>query len=129
MMTTIELIIEKAYRGFFGRVLYKKDLIVDEATSIPKLQTQLKKLLKTNYGLKPNEIEFDIKYDLTVLFEKLDYLKISNVAHLANINASLLRQYASGVKFPSPAQAQKIEDAIHQIGEELKGIHINVKTG
>lgn len=125
MMTTIELIIEKAARGFFGRALYKKDLIVAEATTIPKLQTQLKKLLKANHGLKPNEIDFDIKYDLTVLFEKLDYLKISNVARLANVNASLLRQYVSGVKFPSPAQALKIEEAIHQIGEELKGIHIN----
>ncbi|MET7000163.1 hypothetical protein [Chitinophaga defluvii] len=125
MMTTIELIIEKAYRGFFGRVLYKNNLIVDEASTIPKLQAQLKKLLKTTHGLKPNEIEFDIKYDLTVLFEKLNYLKISTVANLANINASLLRQYVSGVKFPSPAQAKKIEEAIHQIGEELKGIHIN----
>ncbi len=127
MMTTIELIIEKTYRGFFGRVFYQKEIIVDEASTIPKLQTQLKKLLKKNHGLKPAEIEFDIKYDLTALFEKLDYLKITNVAHLANVNASLLRQYVSGVKFPSPAQAQKIEDAIHQIGEELKRVNISVK--
>ena len=40
------------------------------------------------------------------------------------MNPALLRQYASGVKHPSPKQAKKLEDTIHQIGKELSGVAV-----
>jgi hypothetical protein len=53
-----------------------------------------------------------------------DYLKIGSVAEHAGINPGLLRQYASGVKYPSPDQAKKIEDALHHIANELQDVSI-----
>jgi hypothetical protein len=120
----IILIIEKADEGYLGRVEYQDNLIVDEANDIPSLEKKIRKALKNFHGLNPDEIEFDYRYDLTVLFEKFNYLKISIVAELAGINASLLRQYVTGVKHPSAAQAKKIEDTIHKIGKELKQVHV-----
>ena len=40
------------------------------------------------------------------------------------MNATLLSQYVSGTKKPSPKQAEKILSGIHQIGEELSGINL-----
>jgi hypothetical protein len=120
----IILIIEKADEGFLGRVEYQDNLIVDEADDIPSLEKKIRKALKNFHGLSPDEITFDYRYDLTVLFEKFNYLKISIVAELAGINPSLLRQYVTGVKHASAAQAKKIEDTIHMIGKELKQVHV-----
>jgi hypothetical protein len=37
----------------------------------------------------------------------------------------LLRQYASGVKHPSPTQAQKIQDSIRALAKELKSVSLS----
>jgi hypothetical protein len=66
-----------------------------------------------------NNLEFEFKYDLQAYFQEHDYLKISSVAEQAGLNPGLLRQYASGVKYPSEDQANKIRDAINKIANEL----------
>lgn len=120
----IVLIIEKADEGYLGRVEYQDNLIVDEADDLLSLERKIMKALKNFHGLNPNEIDFDYRYDLTVLFEKFNYLKISIVAEIAGINPSLLRQYVTGLKHASAAQAKKIEETIHKIGKELKQVHV-----
>ena len=57
--------------------------------------------------------------DIAVFFKKYDFLKISKVAEVAGINASLLRQYACDIKTPSGSQVVKVENAIHEIGRQL----------
>ena len=126
-MKRLMLIIEKADHGFFGRTIYNENLIADEANTIIKLEDKIKKALKRYHGLKSEEIQFDHSYDLSVLFENFKYLKISNVAELAGINASLLRQYAIGNKNASSIQAKKVEDTIHKIGRELLDVKIYSK--
>lgn len=49
-------------------------------------------------------------------------LKQTKIAELSGINPGLLRQYASGVKHPSPAQAKRIEVSIHQLADELNSV-------
>ncbi|MEO5910044.1 MAG: helix-turn-helix transcriptional regulator [Pelobium sp.] len=68
--------------------------------------------------------EFEIQFDISALFKKFDYLNISKVADRAGINPSLLRQYVSQVKNPSEVQAKKLENTLHILADELKGIHI-----
>lgn len=63
--------------------------------------------------------EFVFSYDLESYFQEHDYLKISSVAEQAGLNPGLVRQYASGVKYPSGAQAKKIRVAIKKIAKEL----------
>ena len=67
---------------------------------------------------------FRRSYDLTVFFEQFDFLKQSKVAELAGINPGLLRQYASGIKYPSAGQAMKIEKAIHALAKELQSVSL-----
>lgn len=68
--------------------------------------------------INPN-FEFNIKYDLQVFFEKFNFLNKTAVAEKAKINSSLLRQYAKGIAFASEKQKEKIENAIHQLAEDL----------
>ncbi|GGE40219.1 helix-turn-helix domain-containing protein [Psychroflexus planctonicus] len=69
-----------------------------------------------------NDIRFEI--DFKQFFK---YYKVINSKFLAEkigMNATLLSQYVSGTKKPSPKQTEKILSGIHQIGQELSGINL-----
>ena len=119
---TIQLILEKAGGKLWGRVSHDENLIVDSATTLQALEKKFRKLLKDFHQVK--DIEFDYAYDLTVFFEEFNFLNQSKIAELSGINASLLRQYASGVKNPSESQAKKIETAVHELAARLKNVRI-----
>ncbi len=70
-------------------------------------------------GVKVEDIEFDYVATVEGLFDAFDFLKISAIAKEAGINASLLRQYASGIKYPSMATAKKIEQALHRLAQSM----------
>lgn len=46
------------------------------------------------------------------------------LAEKIGMNATLLSQYVSGTKKPSPKQTEKILSGIHQIGQELSEINL-----
>jgi hypothetical protein len=117
------LIVEKRKNKLWGRVSYKDNLITGFANNIDSLEKKMRKLLKDFHQLQ--NIEFDYSFDLTVFFEEYDFLKQSKIAELAGINPGLLRQYASGVKYPSSDQVKKIEKAVHELARELKAISIH----
>lgn len=122
-MKNLNLIIERGKnKWIWGRVSYKSNLIVESAKTIPALENKMKKLLLDFHGIK--EINFNHLYDLRVFFDRFDALNQSKLAKLASINPSLLRQYASGTKFPSVQQALKIEQAIHRLATELSKVSI-----
>jgi hypothetical protein len=135
-VTKIEIIIEKNDGLLWGRVEgMGNHLLTPYGETTDKVIENLKELVqdylahegkKDKYWNKVNlkNIDFEFKYDLQAFFTEHDYLKISSVAKHADINPGLLRQYASGVKYPSPDQAKKIETAIREIAQELQGISI-----
>ncbi|HLZ89330.1 MAG TPA: hypothetical protein VKQ52_18880 [Puia sp.] len=135
-ISKIEVIIEKNDGVLWGRVENMGDhLLTPYGESTNEVIKNLKELVRdylAHEGKKDkfwnrvdiNKVDFEFSYDLQAFFAEHDYLKISSVAEYAGLNAGLLRQYASGVKFPSQDQAKKIEDAIHYIGEELREISI-----
>ena len=118
----VQLILEKGSGSLWGRVSYGKELIFDSAVSLQALEKKLRKVLNDFHQLK--HIEFDYAYDLTVFFEKFNFLNQSKIAELSGINPGLLRQYASGVKHPSKEQANKIQLAIRDLANELKAVKI-----
>lgn len=122
----LELIIESDNGVLSGRVTYNDNLIVDSAKSLPELEEKIKVLLHDFEDLEPNRVEFEHSYDVFALFEQFDFLKISKVAEHAGINAGLLRQYASQVKFPSAKQAKKIEATIHHLAEQMMQASLHV---
>lgn len=120
----VKLIIEGGDGAMWGRVNYEDNLLVEEAETVDKLQAQMRQLLFDFHELDPDSYEFEIEYDLTAFFEQFDYLKITKIAELAGLNGSLMRQYATGKKFPSARQAEKIERAIKQLAQQLSKVHI-----
>jgi len=75
-----------------------------------------------NIIVEPNDIKFEIDFK-----EFFKYYKVINAKFLAEkigMNATLLSQYVSGTKKPSPKQTEKILSGIHQIGQELSGINL-----
>ncbi len=71
-----------------------------------------------------DKMNIEIRYDLQAFFREFKDLKISSIAERAELNPSLLRQYATGNKFPSSDQVKKIEDAIHNLAKRLKQVSI-----
>ena len=68
--------------------------------------------------------QFNISFDLQAFFKEFKEIKISSLAVSAKLNPSLLRQYASGSKFPSVDQAKKIELAVHALAKKLNKVAI-----
>lgn len=127
-METIALIIESAKDGkYWGRVQYEDNLITEDASSVLELQRKMKALLKDWHSLDPKQISFDLQYDIAGLFDEKKFLNAAVIAERAGINKSLMRQYASGIKFPSLERAKQIEQVIHELGKEMIGIKISVK--
>lgn len=123
-MHTLELVIENAKAGeLWGRVLFEEDLLVDSAENVEELQNKMKLLLSDFHDLQPDSITFEISYDLSAFFESFSYLKISEIAKYAGLNASLLRHYVAGSKTASKAQVMKLEEAIKRVSTELAQVH------
>lgn len=127
-MKRVLLIIEKSNDRFLGQVEYDSNLIIEEAENVNSFEEKIKQTLKDAHNIDPTLVIFQYKYDLTALFGVLSYLKISSVAKLSDMHPGLLRQYVSGVKFPSAAQVRKVETAIHKMSHELRNILINSRN-
>lgn len=126
-MEKLLLIVEKSEDGYFGRVNYEDNLIVVDGDDIPTLETQAKEQLHTHHHLDTSSVIFELQFDLSALFEYFDILNVTAIARRAGMNASLLRQYRNGQKYPSLKQVQKIEEVIRTIAKELAEVHILVK--
>jgi hypothetical protein len=128
-MKKIVLTVERGSDGeLWGTVKYENNLIVDHASTISALQSQMKNLLKDFHDLQPGNVQFNVEFLVSGLFEDKKFLNATEVAKKARINPSLMRQYVSGIKNPSFERAKKIEDAIHEIGKELLNVKITAKT-
>ncbi len=124
-MQKIILIIESASDDLlWGRVNFDDNLIVESAPDEDALKKKMARLLKDFNGLHPKEIEFDVQYDITWIFEEKRFLNVSEIAKRAGINKSLMLQYTSGKKLPSLERVLAIQKVIQQMGRELLEIKI-----
>lgn len=122
---TIALILESVEENeVFGRVFFDNNLLVYSASTIELLEAKMKKLLFKFHGLKPNDILFDLQYDITGLFDHKNYLNASVVADIAGISRGLMRQYIAGIKYPSTERTITIQKAVREIGKELQKIKV-----
>ena len=81
---------------------------------------EFKELKKEELGYVPKEFDrliVEFRYDVSTLFEELDFLNISRFAKYAGINESKMRQYTSGVCTPGVKASEKISKALKTIGE------------
>ena len=74
-----------------------------------------------------NTAQFEIHYDLQAFFEEYDWITASAIARHADLNESLVRQYATGKKFPSLEQAKKIQTIIRDLSKPLQKLALYAK--
>jgi len=75
----------------------------------------------------PDELQnltFEYKYDIASLFDHYNWINVSKFAKIAGINPSLMRQYKKGLSYISEKQANRIEAALHRLGDELSAISL-----
>jgi len=75
----------------------------------------------------PEELQgvtFEYKYDTASVFNELECINITKFAKLAGIYPSTMRQYARGLAYISEKQAQKIENALHSLGQRMQTVHL-----
>lgn len=97
---------------------------IDEVTA--NVRMLMKDFIKNDFpdepkfkDFKPETLTFTYKYSLIDFFDTFNDLKIGSIAKRAGMNASLLRQYASGAANASVTQVQKIQEAVHSLAHSL----------
>ena len=70
----------------------------------------------------PNDLQFIV--EVTSVFEAYPIINVKALARRIGMNYTLLSQYATGKKKPSPKQAGKIVDGIHEVGRELSELNL-----
>ena len=128
---TIHVYVEKADDGtYWGTSQNIPGVVTTFGTSLTELKANfsqafadyLEVATETSEPWLPqvqHSTDFTFELDLTSFFKLVPEVKISALAQKAGINASLLRQYATGKARASEARAKQIENAIHQLGREL----------
>jgi predicted RNase H-like HicB family nuclease len=132
-MKTVKIIIEKSkdmYSAYADNVegVYGGGDTVEEAKrsvldAIRLLkehnsQSNVPAILKGDYRLV-------FKFDTESLLKY--YSKIftkSALEHITGINQRQLQHYSSGLKKPRPAQREKLQNAIHALGQELLAVEL-----
>lgn len=71
-------------------------------------------------GMEFTEFDFDYKLDIQSFFNSIDkIIPMTTLSVLTGINDKQLHHYKSGSKKPRKAQKEKIEGAIHYLGQNL----------
>lgn len=131
-MKTIALI-EKGKDGTFGIFTPAIDTtIIGSGASVAEakldFENSVREILASYEGeALPAELQgitFEYKYDVASLFNYYSWINVSKFARIAGINPSLMRQYKSGNTYISEHQALKIENALHQLGNELVAVKL-----
>lgn len=93
---------------------------VEEAKADFEKEYQEAREMEAEAGRQALEIEIEWRYDIQSFFKCFDYLKISKIAEKAGMNASLVRQYASGCAKASEKQYTRLRAAIKEVAKELE---------
>ena len=70
------------------------------------------------------EIVVSFKYDLESFFNYFDWINVTQLARIAGINESKMRQYKAGLAYASEKTARKLLTTIRRIGAELQAAEI-----
>ncbi len=115
------LIIEKNKDGYWSQV-EQLPTVFSWGESIEQLLENTKEAIDLYFdesGKRTPRIDFELAMDIQEFFKVNEFINITSLARRIGMNASLLRQYSKGIKFPGLEQVARIEKAIRQIGKEL----------
>lgn len=124
----ITIIIEKASDGGFSCYMEEElehfglsgygDTVEEAKADLLESYQEMKEM-EAEEGREVPEFNFTWKYDIQSFFNYFSFLNITKVAELAEMNASLLRQYSRGLATASEKQYEKLKKAIEKIKMDL----------
>lgn len=126
-MKTIKIIIERSKDAFWAYSENTQGVngVGDTVEDVKRSVLEGIEIQKELGNLKDEEYKVIYKYDAESL---LNYYKgiFTNAAFekLTGINQKQIQHYATGLKKPRPAQAKKIETALHKLGSELMTVEL-----
>ncbi|WP_439556846.1 type II toxin-antitoxin system HicB family antitoxin [Dyadobacter sp.] len=131
-MKKIKIIIERS-KDFYWAYGDNVDKINGGGATIEDVKKSVFECIEIVKGFDDKNIpsalkgEYEIEWKLDV-GSFLKYYKgifsQTGIAKITGINEKLLNHYASGIKKPRPAQAKKIEAALHKLGNELLAVKL-----
>jgi len=122
----LKVTITKEESGYSAVARIDEDFIGTEGETLEELKSNIQEAI--NLACERKHVvhtleEIDFTLDLQSFF---DFYKVINAKALSErigMNQSLLAQYISGKKKPSPDQIKRILAGVHQIGKELSEIN------
>lgn len=128
-MKTIKIIIEKNADGFWA-YSENTDGIIGGGDNVKECKQDVLDCIETlreinKFPYEEGTYELVYKFDTQSL---LDYYKgiftLSALHRITGINERQLQHYSTGLRKPRPEQKEKIEKALHSLGEELLSVEL-----
>jgi len=82
------------------------------------------KELKVSDGNTVPDIDVTLKFDVGSLFNYYGFLNIEGIARLSGIKASVLRQYASGVRTPNERSLNMLAEGLRRASDEIRSVRL-----
>lgn len=73
-------------------------------------------------GIQTPDIQLSLSFDVGSLFSYYSFLSIEGMAKISGIKASVLRQYASGVRRPKSERLSMLEKGLKIASQQLNSI-------
>lgn len=132
-MEIIKIVVEKTknhYSAYAENVegIYAAGNNLDEIRE--SVETSIRLLIENNSddnipGILKGNYTIHYKYDTASLLSNYKgIISYSGIERIAKINQRQIEQYASGAKKPRPAQREKIQKALHKLGQELIAVEL-----
>jgi hypothetical protein len=126
---TINLIITKEDEGYSATTTIDGHFIGTQGDNFEELKANVLEAVNLAFEDKGlvfsmNEIRFTL--DIQSFFEFYKVINAKKLSERIGMNQSLLAQYITGKKKPSPAQTERILNGVQQIGRELTEIRFLV---
>lgn len=127
--TIIQIRVEKDASGnYWGNSLDKKIIVTAEGNTMEDLKKNISEAFEFAVEDLANaedyaDVTFEYQMEIASFFNLIPEIKISKLADKAHINASLMRQYASGKTYVSENRLKDIQKTVHELGQELLSVN------
>ena len=127
-MKTLKVQIAKVGEGY-NAMIDGVDYILASGSSISQIKAEIQHEVDLYKESDiPEELSGDLNFEYYLNVQSfLDFYKDiftkSGLERLCGINQKQLWHYAEGLRKPRRAQCERLESALHRLGEELMSIH------
>ena len=134
-MKTVRVLIERGKDGSYGAYMPDDNNlsygVIGEGNSAEEAKQDfigvyeaMKKAAEEN-NEQFEEVEYDFAFDVpSFLLYYSDILTYKGLSKLTGVSPSQLSQYISGYRVPSHKTTEKIQNALHAIGNELSRLQL-----